>query len=79
MDMVALHDKALGFTRNCLWQEAVPFLKYLLEQSPNYEHGAPWYDLACCQDELGEVAEARRCYERALGFDTMNATVRLLT
>lgn len=73
MDMVALHDKALDFMQNCRWQEAVPVLKSLLDESPNYEHGAPWYDLACCQDELGELAEARRCYERALEFDSMSA------
>jgi Flp pilus assembly protein TadD len=72
MDMVALHDEALGFVQNGRWQEAVPLLKSLLDQSPDYEHGAPWYDLACCHDELGEVAEARRCYERALGFDPMS-------
>jgi len=73
MNIVALDEKAMGLMRECRWKEAIPVLKSLLDQNPDYEHGSPWYDLACCHDELGEVEEAMRCYRRALAYDQMNA------
>jgi Flp pilus assembly protein TadD len=60
MNVVALHAQALRLMRDSQWKEAIAVLKSLLDQNPDYEHGAPWYDIACCHDELGEVAEARR-------------------
>ena len=73
MDVIELERKALGLMRESRWKEAVPLLKLLLDQNPQSEHGAPWYDIACCHDELDEIEEARRCYLRALDYDETNS------
>ncbi|MCO5043853.1 MAG: tetratricopeptide repeat protein [Kiritimatiellae bacterium] len=68
-NVAELEEQALAHMRNSRWADAVPLLKELLDSNPNFEHGSPWYDLACCHDELGNVGEARACYLRALSFD----------
>jgi tetratricopeptide (TPR) repeat protein len=36
--------------------------------SPDYEHGMAFYDLACALEELGEIKQAQKAYERALFY-----------
>ena len=69
MDIVAQHNEAVALMRDARWEDAVPLLVSVLNQNSDYEHGAPWYDLACCRDELGEEKETLCCYERALDYD----------
>lgn len=52
--------------------QAIALLNQLVDLQPDYEHGAPYYQLALLQQAKGDNLSARRCYEYAISYEPSN-------
>ena len=48
------------------YEKAIPVLLELIKMRPDYEHGMPYYNLACCYEDIGQYQQAKDFYKKAL-------------
>ncbi len=63
LEQEALHQRNIGNIK-----EAAKLFREIVNQSPNYEHGMPYYNLACCLEDLNELEEAEKNFIKSLEF-----------
>jgi tetratricopeptide (TPR) repeat protein len=68
-DLVELEQKALAARAEGDVEKAAELFTALVQKQPNWEHGAGFYNLACCYEDLGKFDLADECYRRALQFE----------
>jgi tetratricopeptide (TPR) repeat protein len=65
---VELEQEALKLTNQGDFKTAIELYKKIVEENPNYEFGACFYNMACCYEELGELEKARENYLKAIEY-----------
>jgi Flp pilus assembly protein TadD len=71
-DLINLEKKALALRNAGRLSEAVELFSTIVKEQPDWEHGAAFYNLACCYEDLGELVLAERCYGDALRYQPKN-------
>lgn len=71
-----LEQEGLQRLRDGDHKAAAEIFSTIVERAPDYEHGACFYDLAVCLEELGQFAQAEVHFKRALEY-LPDDTVRL--
>lgn len=67
--LVELEQKALSLQNQGDYKDAADLFKRIVDENPNYEFGLCLYSLAYCLEELGELAEAKKNYIKAIEYD----------
>lgn len=68
-ELVALEQEALRLQNSGDLRTAAKIYKQIIQKNPNYEFGMCFYQLACCQEDLGKFEEARINYLRAIEYN----------
>ena len=63
---IRMEQQAHAHMKRQEYAQAAEIFRHLVVLHPDYEHGRPHYDLACCLEELGKFDEARTQFLRAL-------------
>lgn len=67
--LVELEQQALKLKNQGDFRAAIELYKKIVEENPNYEFGACFYDMACCYEDLGELKKARENYLKAIEYN----------
>lgn len=70
--LLDLKRKALDFRSSGRLREAAELFSAILKEQPDWEHGAGYYDLAGCYEDLGQFELAEECYNAALRYQPAN-------
>ena len=71
-NLVDIERKALRLRNNGQLKEAAELFAVVVKDQPDWEHGTGFYNLACCYEDLGELASAEECYRDALRYEPKN-------
>jgi Flp pilus assembly protein TadD len=64
----ALEARNLGDIR-----KAAELFAAIVKEQPDWDHGSAVYDLACCYEDLGELALAEQYFREALKYEPENS------
>lgn len=68
--LVLLEQEALNSLKKQNYGHAIKLFKKLINKQPDFEHGTPYYNLACCYEDIGELEKARISFKKALSFNS---------
>jgi tetratricopeptide (TPR) repeat protein len=68
-DLVNLEQRALDLQNSGRHAEAATLFSLIVQVEPDWEHGAAWFNLAGCHEELGRLPLAEQCYREALRYE----------
>jgi Flp pilus assembly protein TadD len=71
-DLRELEEQALVLMNRGEKAKAAELFKAIIRERPDWEHGEAFYDLAGCQEDLGELDKASESYRRALEYEPRN-------
>jgi YD repeat-containing protein len=71
-DLRELEKQALAFMNGGQKRKAAELFTAIIREQPDWEHGEAFYDLAICQEDLGELDKASESYRRALEYEPSN-------
>ena len=67
--LIDLERKALQLRNAGRLKEAAELFAAIVKDQPDWEHGTAFYNLACCYEDLAELALAEHCFSKALDYD----------
>ncbi len=73
MNLIELEQKARQLQADKKYAEATHAWRELIDARPDYEHGTPYYMLACCLEDCGQLREAEAFFRKAVTLDEENS------
>jgi tetratricopeptide (TPR) repeat protein len=70
--LVEIEQKALNARNAGRLEEAAKLYETTVTERPDYEHGTAMYCLACCYEDLKNIASAEECFRKALQYEPEN-------
>jgi Flp pilus assembly protein TadD len=71
-DLRELEEQALALMNRGEKAKATELFKAIIRKRPDWENGEAFYDVAGCQEDLGELDKASENYRRALEYEPRN-------
>lgn len=68
-----LERKGLQLRNAGQLKEAAELFAAIVKEQPDWEQGTGFYNLACCYEDLGELALAEKCFRAALQYEPRNS------
>jgi len=70
--LIEVERQALQLRNAGQLKEAAELFAAIVKEQPDWEHGTAFYNLACCYEDLGELALAEKSYRDALRYEPKN-------
>jgi len=67
--LIELEKEALKMQSSGDLQTAIKLYKEIIKEDPGYEFGICFYNLACCQEDIGELGAAEENYLKSIEYD----------